>query len=170
MALGRTIRREITRYLNVPATVVNRISSPTRILRKGPKKVFRWPARPTLPVGPGRAVPGMCPTASRSVRALEPSRTLVARPTAGISILPTVVVSLGRFTFAARGGSAARAELPTGYSNTAIAAEPRMFFFVRKVKFISPSFSASDQAGKTGLLSRTHRFGNRGEESRLKTH
>src|ERR1700733_15903271 len=102
MALGRTTLRETTRYLNVPATVENRISSPPLIYRRGRKNVFRWPARPTLPDGPGRAVPGMCPTASRRVLALEPSSPLVARPTAGISIFPTVIIPLGRLTLVVR--------------------------------------------------------------------
>src|ERR1700722_15266971 len=102
MALGRTTPRDTTRYLNVPATVEKRISSPALIYRKERKNVFRWPARPTLPEGPGRAVPGTCPTASRRVLALEPSSTLVARPTAGISIFPTVIMPLGWFTLVVR--------------------------------------------------------------------
>src|SRR5580658_6589183 len=148
MFLGRTTRREITRYLNVPASVVNRISSPILIFRKGPKKVSRWPARPTLPERPGRAVPGMCPTPSRSIRASEPSRTFVARPTAGISIIPTRVVPLGRFTLAASGASVARAELLPAHNNTAIVDALRIFFLVRRVKFISPSFRLQIGPGK----------------------
>jgi len=136
MALGRTTRSDITRYLNVPAEVVSRISSPTLILRKERKKVSRWPASPTFPEGPGRAVPGICPTASRSVLALEPSSTRVARPTAGISILPTVVVPIDRLMVATRGSSVARAELPPARNNTTVIAALTTFFLVRRVRFI----------------------------------
>jgi hypothetical protein len=65
-----------------------------------------------------------------------------------------VVVALGGFTLAALGGSVVRAELAPANNNAAVVAALRMFFLVRRVKFISPSFSGADRAEKTARRSR----------------
>src|SRR5579864_3893152 len=158
MAVGRTTRRETTRYVKVPAGLEYRIASPTLIFCKERKKVVRWPARPTFPEGPGIAVPGMCPTASRSVRASSPSSTLVARPRTGISIFPTVaggrsaasgVVAFGWTVLATGGLSVARADMPAATNPAATIAALRTCLVIRKVMHIIRSFQPQTRQKKT---------------------
>jgi len=117
-------------------------------------KILLWPARPTFPEGPGTAVPGMCPTDSRSMPASSPSSTLVVLPTAGISISPTVtslgtkstgsgVAPFGWSSLAACGFSiarsdvpAARAEPPVANSNTATIVALRLYFLIENPAYI----------------------------------
>lgn len=163
-----------------------RISFPTLTFRKGRKKVVLWPARPTLPEGPGTAVPGIWPTESRSMRASSPSSTLVAIPTAGISIFPTVttvglistvcgVVPFGwaslaacAFAVARSDMPAARVELPAANSNAAIIVALRMAFLIRNAVYIIPPVSIPGRTKETApvRMAPVGKPGEREQESR----
>ena len=74
MACGPTTVIRSTRYLNVPRSVSSSITSSKRTRPKPRKNVSRCPASATFPAPHGAAVPGMCPTACRSVRVVNASR------------------------------------------------------------------------------------------------
>src|SRR5215471_5154866 len=62
------------------------ISSPFATDPRLRKNVSRWAARAALPIWPGKAVPGTCPTARRSVVSSIPSAIITDKPIFGISI------------------------------------------------------------------------------------